>query len=163
MYFFGGRITSVQLLSILVALALWFLLMAVLAWTRWGRVTRGVMSDQELASVAGIPGDAVILCVSFTASLLAATGGILQALDVDMTPTMGLPALLAGVVAALVGGIGKLPGALLGAALLGIAQQFSVWGIGAQWQDVSAFVVLLVLLVVRPEGFLGRKIRKAAV
>ncbi|NQU23856.1 MAG: branched-chain amino acid ABC transporter permease [Candidatus Nealsonbacteria bacterium] len=161
--FLGARITCVQLISIAVALALLIILLTAFVRTRWGKMARAVMSDPELASVSGINVDGVILWVSFVASMLAATGGILQSLDVDMTPTMGMTALLAGVVAAVVGGIGRLPGVVLGAIFLALAQHLSTWIISTQWQDAIAFAILLAFLIFRPEGFMGKKVRETTV
>jgi branched-subunit amino acid ABC-type transport system permease component len=80
-----------------------------------------------------------------------------------MTPTMGLNALLMGAVAAIIGGIGSIPGAAIGALILAFAQQFGVWKIPTQWQDAIAFAVLLVFLVMRPWGVFGRKARRVRV
>lgn len=83
-----------------------------------------------------------------------------------MTPTMGMNALMMGVVAVIIGGVGSIPGAALGAFLLAFAQNFGVWKISSQWQDAIAFIVLLLLLLfllLRPQGFFGKKIRKAEV
>ena len=70
--------------------------------------------------------------------------------------------LMVGVVAVIIGGVGSISGIALGALVLGMAQQFGVWKIGSQWQDAIAFVVLLIFLVSRPQGFLGKKVKKVA-
>jgi branched-chain amino acid transport system permease protein len=88
---------------------------------------------------------------------------ILVALDVDMTPTMGLNALMMGIVAMIVGGIGSVPGTTLGGLLLGLAQHLGVWKIGSEWQDAIAFAILLLFLLLRPQGFFGRRVRKVEV
>lgn len=119
--------------------------------------------DAQLASVCGIDADRVILSAFAIGSLLAGVAGILVALDVDMTPTMGMRALLMGVVAAIIGGIGSTTGTILGAVVLGLALHLGVWRLGAEWQDPIAFAVLLVFLVFRPYGIFGRRLRKAAV
>ena len=124
---------------------------------------RAVANDAELARVSGINSGRMILWAFAIGSGLAAVAGILVALDVNMTPTMGMNGLMIGVVAVVVGGVESLPGTVLGALLLGFAQHFGVWAISSQWQNAVAFVVLLALLLVRPQGFLGKKVKKAVV
>ena len=80
-----------------------------------------------------------------------------------MTPTMGMNALMMGVVAMIVGGVGSIRGIILGSLLLALAQNFGVWYISSQWQDAIAFAILLVFLLFKPEGFYGRKIMKAEI
>lgn len=87
--------------------------------------------------------------------------GILVAIDVNMNPTMGMNALMVGVVVVLVGGMGSIPGVVLGALFLASAQHLGVWVIGSQWQDAIAFVILVAFLFIKPEGFMGKRIRKA--
>lgn len=159
----GARITPVQLLIICVSAVLTIAVMIFLEKTKAGKAIRAVANDPELANISGINSNRVTLWVFAMGSALAATAGILVALDVDMTPTMGLNALMMGIVVAIIGGIGRIPGVILGALLLGMAQHLGVWKIGSQWQDAIAFGVLLVFLLFRPQGFLGREIRKATV
>ena len=94
---------------------------------------------------------------------MAGLAGLLVSLDVGMNPTMGMRALLMGVVTVIVGGIGSIRGAALAALLIGLAQNFCVWFISSQWQDAIVFVILLLFLIFRPQGFFGRRVRIAAV
>ncbi len=96
-------------------------------------------------------------------SALAGIAGILVSLDVDMTPTMGMNALMMGVVAMIVGGVGSIWGIVLGSLLLALAQNLGVWYISSQWQDAIAFAILLISLLFKPEGFFGKKLKKAEV
>ena len=68
-----------------------------------------------------------------------------------------------GVVAVISGVVGSIPGMACGALLLGLAQHLGVWKISSQWQDAIAFIILFVFLLFRPQGFMGRKVKKAAV
>lgn len=160
---FGARITATQILTICVSFVLVVTVAALLRKTRIGKAMRAVANDAELARVSGIDSDRVVLWAFAIGSALAGVAGILVALDVDMTPTMGLNALMMGVIAVLIGGVGSIPGIAFGALLLGIAQHFGVWKISTQWQDAIAFVILLAFLLFRPQGFLGREVRKATV
>jgi branched-chain amino acid transport system permease protein len=105
-----------------------------------------------------------IVVVAFAAgSALAGIAAILVSLDTDLRPTMGFNALLMGVVAAIVGGVGSIPGALMGGLLLGMAQHLGVWKLSTEWQDAIAFCILLIFLVFRPQGFFGLPLRRTAV
>ena len=160
---FGARITPIQIIIIITSIVL---IIAVALWlkkSRMGKAMRAVANNAELARISGIQSDRVILWTYALGSALAAVAGILVALDVDMTPTMGLNALIMGVVVMIIGGVGSIPGLALGALLLGLAQHLGVWKISSQWQDAIAFIILFVFLLVRPWGFMGRKVKKVSV
>ncbi|HET6454421.1 MAG TPA: branched-chain amino acid ABC transporter permease [Armatimonadota bacterium] len=159
----GARITPIQIATICVSIVLVIALAVFLRYSRLGRAMRAVANDRELAGLSGIDSDQVILCAFAIGSALAGVAGILVALDVDMTPTMGMNALMMGIVAVIIGGANSIPGIALGALLLGMAQQFGVWKISSQWQDAIAFFILLAFLLFRPQGFLGRVSKMHAV
>ena len=71
--------------------------------------------------------------------------------------------LLMGVVAMIIGGVGSIWGIVLGSLLLATAQNLAVWYISSQWMDASSFVILLIFLLFRPQGFMGKKVKKAKV
>ncbi|MCK5057942.1 MAG: branched-chain amino acid ABC transporter permease [Candidatus Aminicenantes bacterium] len=154
---FGARITPVQILIIVTSIVLVVLVALFLKKSKMGKAMRAVANDPELANISGINSNRVILWTFAIGSALAGIAGILVSLDVDMTPTMGMNALMMGVVAMIIGGVGSIPGVALGALLLGFAQHFGVWKISSQWQDAIAFIILFVFLMFKPEGFLGRK------
>jgi len=158
--FLGARITTIQICIVSTSIVVLIAVVVLLRASKVGRAMRAISNDPELARVSGIDSDRVILLTFAFGSALAGLAGILVALDVDMTPTMGMNALMMGVVAVVIGGIGSIPGVALGAMLLGIAQHLGVWKISSQWQDAIAFVILLAFLVIKPEGFMGKKIRK---
>lgn len=159
----GARITSIQMANVCVSVGLVLALAAFLSQTKLGIAMRAIASDSALASVCGIESNRVILSVFAIASALAAVAGILVVLDVNMTPTMGMNYLMMAVVAVVIGGVGGIREVALGALLLSMAQQLGAWMAGSQWQDVIAFTILLAFLLFKPEGLLGRKLRKAAV
>jgi branched-subunit amino acid ABC-type transport system permease component len=131
--------------------------------SKMGKAIRAVANDSELALVSGVDSNRVILWTFAIGSAMAGLAGILFALDVDMTPTMGMNALMMGVVAMIIGGINNIYGVAMGALLLGFAQHFGVWKISSQWQDAIAFIILFLFLLFRPQGFLGRKIKKVEI
>jgi len=161
--FFGGRITIVQGWIILLSASFFLLAWAMLRFTKLGKVLRAVSSDPDLAVVIGIDSNKVIPIAFMLGSALAGLAAILISFDTDLTPTMGMNALMIGVVVVVIGGVKSIPGIALAAILLGIAQHFGVWWIGTQWQDTIAFLVLIIFLVFRPQGFFGYSLRRATV
>jgi len=153
----------VQATIICVSVASASTLWIILKKTRIGRALRAVSSDPMLADVSGINSDRVMLGAFAAGSALAGLSGILFALDMDMRPTMGLNALMMGVVAVIIGGVSSIAGIALAALLLALAQHFGAVLLGFQWQDAIAFVVLVLFLFVRPHGFFGRKVQSSAV
>ena len=159
----GAYITPIQITIIIVSCLLLIASYLIISKTGTGKMMRAVANDPWLADATGIDSDRVILFTFAIGSALAGFAGILISLDIDMTPTMGLNALMMGVVAVIVGGVGSIPGVVLGAVLLGLARHLGVWKISSQWQDAIAFVILLIFLLFRPQGFLGRKITKVEI
>jgi len=163
MLFLGARITSIQLTSIVITVILFMSLLLLMKYTRLGKEMRAVASNEQLARISGIDSDRVIIWAFAVGSCLAGLAGILMGLDTDMTPTMGMRPFMMGVVVVIIGGMRNATGVLLGALLLGLTQNFSLLYCDSQWQDAIAFVVLLLFLLIRPQGFFGKKIRKAEV
>jgi branched-chain amino acid transport system permease protein len=161
--FLDARITPIQLAIITISFTLVAIVAIVLKQTKMGRSIRAVANDPILAEVSGIESDRVIAATSAAGATLAGIAGILIALNLDISPTMGMNALINGAVAAIIGGVGSIPGVLLGALLLSLAQNFGVALIGFQWQDTIAFIILLAFLLLRPQGFLGRKLKQSSV
>lgn len=160
---FGAIVTPIQITTIAVSVLLSALCWFFIGYSSKGKRISAVANDQELSRIVGIDSDVVILLTFVLGSALAAVAAILIALDTDMTPMMGFNALLMGVAAAIVGGIGSIPGSMLGGLLIGLAQHFGVWKLPTQWQDAIVFMILILFLLMRPQGLLGKPLRRAAV
>jgi branched-chain amino acid transport system permease protein len=160
---FKARITLAQIVILFTNAALYTIVGLFVARTRTGKAMRAVASAPDLASIVGIDRDRVILFVFALGSGLGAVAGILVSFDTDLTPTMGFRVLLMAVVSAIVGGVGSMPGAILGGLFVGMAQHIGVWTFPTQWQDAIVFVILILFLLLRPQGFLGRPLRSTAV
>jgi branched-chain amino acid transport system permease protein len=153
----GVTVTNVQLIIILVALVL----MAVLRWivlsTRTGKAMRAVSYNRDAATLMGIPTDRII---SFTfvlgATLAAAAGVLVGLLNPKIDPLMGIMPGLKAFVAAVVGGIGNIPGAVLGGLIMGLAEVLVVGYVSSTYRDAIAFVLLIAILLFRPSGLLGK-------
>jgi len=158
---FGARLTDVQIAAIATAVAVLFAKVYLVDKSRVGLSLRAVAADSELAKVSGIQFDRAIGVAFVLGSFLAGVVGVFRALDVGMTPTMGLPMLLLGVVAVVLGGEGKTLGVAIASIVLAFFQQLTGWKLGAHWEETATFVLLLAFLLWRPQGILGKTLRKA--
>ncbi|MEK7729411.1 MAG: branched-chain amino acid ABC transporter permease [candidate division KSB1 bacterium] len=146
-----------QIISFTIAVGLMLALQFLVFRTRFGRAMRAVSWDHRSAALLGIPVDRVIAITFMLGSALAAGAGILYALkDRSIQPLMGVMVGLKAFVAAVIGGIGNLPGAVVGALLLGLCEEFIVGYAESSWRDAVAFGFLIVVLLFRPEGLFGR-------
>ncbi len=152
-----GIITLIQLITLAMAVAVLVGLWWLLTRTRFGKAVRAVSDDEEVARVVGIDTNRVIGRVFILSSAIVGAAGILVGMDTGLEPTMGLSLLLKGTIAAIIGGLGNVYGAFLGAFLLAVVENFGVWQISGEWKDALAFGVLIVFLLLRPQGILGRK------
>ena len=154
-----GRLTvsSNQVIVVLVTLALIVGLRWIVFRTRIGTAMRAVALNPQAAALVGINNDVVISFTFALGSALAGAGGILYALNYpSIDPLMGVMPGLKAFVAAVLGGIGNIPGAALGGLILGVVETFvggSSWSTG---KDAIAFAILIVILLFRPAGLLGR-------
>jgi len=161
--FLGARITDIQITIIVTSIVLITLMALIMTKTKFGKALRALANDPELARLSGINSDRYIMYAFAIGSFIAAVAAIMISFDTDMTPTMGFNALVMGVIAVIVGGIGSLPGAALGGLFIGLAQNLGVWQLPSKWQDTIAFVILILFLLFRPYGILGKKPQKALV
>lgn len=146
-----------QVLSFGIALLLLVGLQLFVYRTRFGTAMRAVSHDHKVAALLGVPVDTVIAVTFMLGSALAAGAGILYAIkDKTIQPLMGTMVGLKAFVAAVIGGIGNLPGAVVGGLLLGLCEEFIVGYTSSSWRDAVAFGFLIVVLLFRPEGLFGR-------
>ena len=155
--FHGIYISSNQLVVIGVTLALLFALRFIVLRTKIGTAMRAVSQNPKAASLVGINNDLVISFTFALGSALAAAGGMLYALNYpSIDPLMGVLPGLKAFVAAILGGIGNIPGAALGGLLLGVVETFvngsKNW---STYKDAIAFALLILMLLFRPAGLLG--------
>ncbi|MBE6349196.1 MAG: branched-chain amino acid ABC transporter permease [Spirochaetaceae bacterium] len=153
-------ISNIQLLVIIFSAVLMVLLTYVINYTKIGKAMRAVSFDLKAASLMGISVNKVISFTFALGAVLAAAGGILYASAYpQIEPTMGTMPGLKAFVAAVLGGIGSVPGAMLGGYILGIAETLTKGFLSSQYADAISFSILIIILLVKPTGLLGKKIR----
>lgn len=154
---FGAVITPIQLLILSASIALFVIVWLIVDRTKIGQAIRAVADDPVGTSVSGIYPEKVIFFAFGVGSALAGMAGILISLETNIEPAMGMNAILKGIIASIIGGIGSIPGAVLGGLFLGIIENMGIWKISAAWKDTIAFAVLIIFLLLRPAGILGKK------
>jgi branched-chain amino acid transport system permease protein len=154
----GGLVISTnQLIVIFVAVALMIALQFIVHRTKMGTAMRAVSLNRQAAQLMGVNNDVVISFTFGLGSALAGAGGILYALNYpSIDPLMGVMPGLKAFVAAILGGIGNIPGAALGGLLLGIVETFVAGSPWSTYKDAIAFAVLIIILLFRPAGLLGK-------
>ena len=153
----GAVITNVQILILVVSVVLCVALWLFVKKTKLGKAMRAVADDPLAASVVGIHPERIILAAFAIGSALAGAAGILVSLETNIEPTMGMNAILKGIIASIIGGIGSIPGAVFGGLFLGLAENLGIWKISAGWKDCIAFAILIVFLLILPSGVMGVK------
>ncbi len=157
---FGSvRIGVVQVLVVVVSLLLMVALYLFVQYTRIGTAMRAVSLDHDTSRLMGIDVNRIIAVVFLLGPALGAAGGAMVGLhygsfDFTLGWTFGLKAF----VAAILGGIGNIPGAMLGGMILGIVESLGAAYGSAQWKDVIAYLLLILVLIVRPRGLLGERV-----
>jgi branched-chain amino acid transport system permease protein len=151
------RVNPQQLETMGVALAIMVAVFAAFAFTRIGKAMRASADNPELAALKGIRPQRVAAMASFVGMGLVGVGGMLLGLDSSIDPLTGTRILLSIFAAAVLGGLGSAPGAVLGAFLIGMAEEVSVLVVGSPYRAAVGFVVILVMLTVRPRGLLGER------
>jgi branched-chain amino acid transport system permease protein len=151
------NISLIRLIVIVTAFALMVGLTLFVSRTQIGKAIRATSYDREAAAMMGIDVDRVIVTTFFIGSALAGAAGVLVGLLFSQIyHLMGFQAGLKAFTAAVVGGIGSIPGALLGGLLIGLAEAYSTGYISSTFQNLIVFCLLIVVMLVRPQGLLGR-------
>jgi branched-chain amino acid transport system permease protein len=152
----GVNVQLIQLLVLLVTVGLCLALTVMVARTRVGKAMRATAYDREGAMMMGIDTDRVISFTFFIGSVLAGAAGVMFGLLFSQVfHFMGFLAGLKGFTAAVVGGIGSIPGAMLGGLLVGLTEAYASGYFGGRWAELVVFGILIFVLLVRPQGLLG--------
>ncbi|MDT8857408.1 branched-chain amino acid ABC transporter permease [Paracoccaceae bacterium Fryx2] len=151
----GIRITPDQAVLLGVTAALVTAMHLFITRSQTGREMRAVSQNPALARVVGVDVARVVRATWMLGGALACAAGIMVGILVQIRPLMGLDMLLPMFAAAILGGIGSVPGAVLGGLIIGLSEAVAVQFIGAEWRAAVAFVILMAVLLARPQGLFG--------
>jgi branched-chain amino acid transport system permease protein len=158
---FGLRLNMLQLVIFATSIALMIILQFIVSKTKLGRAMRSVAVDKDAAALMGVNVDNVITITFAIGSALAAAAGIMVGLYyIKVFPFMGFTPGLKAFVAAVFGGIGIIPGAMIGGFAIGLIETY-VAGYGSTlYKDAVVFVILILILLVKPSGLLGKNVKE---
>jgi branched-chain amino acid transport system permease protein len=155
----GVLVTNHQIMVVVVSVLLMVGLTLFIHRTRTGKAMRAVAFHRDAASLMGIPVDRIITITFALGSALAAAAGVLVGLpNPKIEPLMGIMPGIKAFVAAVLGGIGSIPGAMIGGLLMGISEYMVVGYLSSTYRDAIAFVILIIVLLIKPAGLLGRNV-----
>jgi len=156
---FGVNVTYLQLFIIVSSFVLMAALQVFIMKTRMGRAMRATALDMKMAGLVGVDVDSVISLTFIIGSFLAAAAGVMVAMYYGLVNFyIGYIAGMKAFTAAVLGGIGNVPGAMLGGFLLGIIESLGAGYLSPEYKDAFAFLILILILVFRPQGLLGERI-----
>ncbi len=157
--FFLGPVvfTNMELIAFFGSILLIALLFAFLRLTKAGMMIRAVSSNPEKALFIGIDSRKVFIAVFGIGSLLVGAAAFLNTLDTPATPYIGIHAILMSFIIVFLGGIGSLPGAVIGGFLLGVVESMVILVLPTEYKIVVTFLILFVVILFRPEGLMGEK------
>jgi len=155
----GVMVTNHQITVVIVSVLLMVSLSLFIQRTRTGKAMRAVSFNRDAASLMGIPVNRIITITFAIGSALAAAAGVLVGLtNPKIEPLMGIMPGVKAFVAAVLGGIGSVPGAVIGGLLMGVSEYLVVGYLSSTYRDAIAFVILILVLLVKPAGLFGRNI-----
>jgi branched-chain amino acid transport system permease protein/neutral amino acid transport system permease protein len=155
--FEGLRVGPQQVENLVIAVVVMAAIFAFLAFTRSGKAMRAVADNPMLAGIKGINAETIARTVSFVGMGLAGLGGMLLGLDTTIDPLTGFRAILSVFAAAVVGGLGSVPGAVVGALAIGIGEELSLLVLSPNYRSAIGFLAILLVLTIRPRGILGQR------
>lgn len=154
------NVSNVQLAILVIVLFVLFFLWWLTHFTKIGKAMRAVSFNLEAAELMGINTNKIISFTFFLGAALAGLGGMLMGYTMSIEPMMGMNLGIKAFVAAVVGGIGIIPGAALGGFIIGIAENLVAGLYKSSFRDAVSFFILIVILLVKPSGILGKNIKE---
>jgi branched-chain amino acid transport system permease protein len=154
---FNVTITPVQLYTMIISVFAMLILGVILKRTTMGKAIRATSEDEKSARHVGIDTNAVTSITFAIGGCLAAVAGIMVGYDQNIHPNMGILAGFKGFTAAVLGGIGNIPGAVIGGFIIGLVEHIGAGYISSIYKDSFSFIILLLVLISRPRGLMGEK------
>ena len=149
--------TSIDLLTVVTTLIIIALLFVFLGHTKTGIMIRAVSSNPEKAIFIGIDSRKVFILVFGIGSFLAAIAAFLITLDKPANPNIGISAMLISFITVFLGGVGSLPGTVLGGIILGVAESLVIMILPTEYKVIVTFLILFLVILFKPEGLMGKK------
>lgn len=159
--FFGFQISNLTIVTILLSVGFMILLTFFVQKTKPGKAMRAVSLDKEASTLMGINVNGVITLTFAIGSALGALGGVLYSIAfTQVYPTLGVMPGLKAFVAAVLGGIGSLPGAMIGGYLIGLIETMTKAYLSSSWANAIVFGILIIVLLIKPTGLLGKNLKE---
>ncbi|MBO9136449.1 branched-chain amino acid ABC transporter permease [Rhizobium sp. B230/85] len=155
---YGFRVKTTELITLGSTIAIVILLTLFLTRTKWGKAMRAMSDNRNLALLSGIDNGKVVALTWLIVGGLCAASGFFLGINTELKSMMGWNIILPVFAAAVVGGVGRIEGAIAGGLIIGIIEEFSVMVIPTEYKAVSSFAVLLLVLLVRPTGIFRGKV-----
>ena len=152
-------ITTPQKYQALIGIAVLIVFMIILQRTNWGLRLRAISADETLFETLGYNTNRTRIAVFLASGIFIAIASCLTVYDVGLDPNMGMSVLISAIVAMIIGGVGKFSTCIVGGLTLGVLQSLTVYQFASNWQNAVTFLVLLILLFLRPQGIAGYKQR----
>ena len=152
-------ITTPQKYQALIGIVAIIVFMVILKWTNWGLRLKALSADETLFETLGYDTKVTRVMVFLASGAFIALASCLTVYDVGLDPNMGMSVLISAIVAMIIGGVGKFSTCILGGLTLGVLQSLTVYQFASNWQNAVTFLVLLILLFLRPQGIAGYKQR----
>jgi branched-chain amino acid transport system permease protein len=156
--FAGATTSAFDLLSLATSVVFLIALQSFLVKTKWGLAIRAASCNLKVTGMMGVNVNRLIAIVFFVAGMLAAVGGIFLSARYTLYPQLGGNITTKAFVAAVIGGLGSLPGAVAGSIILGLAEMLTTGFLSSQYRDLIVFMLLIITLIIRPGGLLGKSI-----
>ncbi|EPR21257.1 hypothetical protein L905_07100 [Agrobacterium sp. TS43] len=154
----GVRVKTPELLAVLALVFIIVALMFFLQRTKWGKAMRAMSDNRDLALLSGVDNRLVIVLTWSIVGALCAASGFFLGITTELKPMMGFNILLPAFAAAILGGVGRIEGAVIGGLLVGVIEEMSVMVIPSEYKALSSFAIILLVLLVRPTGLFKGKI-----
>jgi len=150
-------ITPLQITILLTTAILFVALHMLMKKTKLGKAMRAVADNKDVAEILGISSEKIYSGTFIIGSAIGGIAAVLVSLEQNITPLMGITLIIKGFTGSIIGGIGSVPGVILGSLLLGFAENFGTWFLSSGFKDAIAFVLLFIFLLIKPHGIFGVK------
>lgn len=152
-------ITTPQMYQAVIGIIALAVFLFILRWTNWGLRLQALSADETLSETLGYNTNRTRIVVFLASGIFIAIASCLTVYDVGLEPNMGMSVLISAIVAMIIGGVGKFSTCIVGGLILGVLQSLTVYQFASNWQNAITFLILLILLFLRPQGIAGYKQR----